>query len=67
MAVKLEMIIVVLPNGEIELKTVGMKGEECDEELKPLEKALGGFKKKTYTSEKNEKRTSLAKKIKTTK
>lgn len=57
MAVKFEMIIVVKPDGEIELKTVGMKGEECDEELKPLEKALGGFKEKTYTSERHEKPT----------
>lgn len=54
MAQKLEMIIVIKPDGEIELKTVGMKGAECDEELKPLEKELG-FSKKTHTSEFHEK------------
>jgi hypothetical protein len=61
MAVKLEMIIVIKPNGEIELKTVGMKGSECDEELKPVEEAVGKFKSKAYTSEHHEKREAAAK------
>jgi len=61
MAVKLEMIIVVKPDGEIELKTVGLKGSECDEELKPVEEAVGKFKSKTYTSERFEKSDLAAK------
>jgi hypothetical protein len=60
-AVKLEMIIVIKPNGEIELKTVGMKGTECDEELKPVEEAVGKFRSKTYTNERHEKRDTQAK------
>ncbi|MGZ3650680.1 MAG: DUF2997 domain-containing protein [Bdellovibrionota bacterium] len=64
MATKLEMIIVIKPDGEIELKTVGMKGTECDDELKPLEKELGGFSSKTYTSERHEKaETEVKKKV----
>ena len=55
MAVKFEIIITIKPDGEVELKTVGMKGEECEEELKPMEKALGGFSSKEYTKEHNEK------------
>lgn len=55
------MIIVIKPNGEIELETKGMKGTECDEELKPLEKAFG-FAKKTYTSERHEKAEADVKK-----
>lgn len=51
------MIIVIKPDGEIELKTVGMKGTECDEELKSMEDAFG-FKSKTYTSERHEKPVS---------
>ena len=61
MAQKLEMIIVIRPDGEIELKTVGMKGAECDEELKPLEKEFG-FAKKTHTSEFHEKPQAETKK-----
>jgi hypothetical protein len=57
------MIIVVKPNGEIELVTRGMKGAECDEEVKPIEKALP-FSKKTYTAEKHEKAgTEVKKKV----
>lgn len=61
MAQKLEMIIVIKPDGEIELKTVGMKGAECDEELKPIEKEFP-FAKKTHTSEFHEKPSTGTKK-----
>ena len=62
MAIKKELIIEIAPGGELKIKTEGFKGSECEEELKPLEKALGKVTSRTKTSEyyqKNEKKTNV--------
>ncbi len=51
MALKRELIIEIGPDGEVKIKTEGFKGTECEEELKPIEKALGEVKSRTRTSE----------------
>jgi hypothetical protein len=51
MALKKELIIEIGPDGEVKIKTEGFKGTECEEELKPIEKALGEVKSRTRTSE----------------
>jgi hypothetical protein len=51
MAIKQELIIEILPDGDVKIKTEGFKGTECEEELKPIEKALGKVTTRTKTSE----------------
>lgn len=51
MAIKKELIIEILPDGEVKIKTEGFKGTECEEELKPIEKALGKVTERQKTSE----------------
>ncbi len=51
MAIKKELIIEISPDGEVKIKTEGFKGTECEEELKPIEKAVGKVKSRTKTSE----------------
>jgi hypothetical protein len=51
MAVKKELIIEIAPDGSLRIKTEGFKGAECEEELKPIEKALGQVTERTRTSE----------------
>ena len=41
MADKLEIRLVIKPDGTVELSTHGLKGEECVAETKELESALG--------------------------
>lgn len=57
MAVKVELVIEIAPDGTTRIKTHGFKGGECDEELKPIEKALGQVKSRERTSEFYEKAT----------
>ncbi len=51
MAVKKELIIEISPDGNLKIKTEGFKGAECEEELKPIEKALGEVTERVKTSE----------------
>ena len=51
MAIRKELIIVIEPSGNLNIKTVGFKGSECEEELKPIEKELGKVTERTRTSE----------------
>ena len=51
MAEKLEIRLVIKPDGTVELSTHGLKGEECVAETKDLESALGHVTKRTKTSE----------------
>jgi hypothetical protein len=51
MAEKLEIRLVIKPDGTVELTTHGLKGEECLTETKELEKAVGRVTRRTKTSE----------------
>ena len=51
MAVKKELIIEIAPDGSLRIKTEGFKGSECEDELKPIEKALGNVTERVRTSE----------------
>ena len=51
MALKKELIIDITPDGSLQIKTEGFKGSECEEELKPIEKAMGHVTKRVKTSE----------------
>jgi hypothetical protein len=51
MAVKKEITIVIGKDGKVVMETHGFKGAECDEALKPLEKAVGKTEKRTRTGE----------------
>lgn len=51
MAVKKELIIEIAPDGSLKIKTEGFKGTECEEELKPIEKAMGHVTERVRTSE----------------
>ncbi len=42
MALKQEVVVEIAPDGTVKLETFGLKGSECSDELKPIEKALGG-------------------------
>jgi hypothetical protein len=63
MAVKKELIIEIEPDGTLKIKTEGFKGTECEEELKPIENALGNVTKRTKTSEYFQKSTTQKRKI----
>lgn len=65
MAVKHELHIEISPDGTLKIKTHGFKGRECEEELKPIEKALGRVKHETKTNEYYEKAVSKSGKITT--
>jgi hypothetical protein len=63
MALKKELIIEIAPDGNLRIKTEGFKGSECEEELKPIEKALGKVTERVKTSEYYQKSTSQKRKI----
>jgi hypothetical protein len=65
MAVKHELHIEIAPDGTLKIKTHGFKGRECEDELKPIEKALGKVKRETKTGEYYEKAVSKSGKITT--
>ena len=50
-AMKVELEVVISPTGEVRIKTSGLKGEECIEETKELELALGQVKARQKSSE----------------
>jgi hypothetical protein len=51
MAERLEIRLVIRPDGTVELSTHGLKGEDCLAETKELERALGRVTRRTKTSE----------------
>lgn len=51
MAERLEIEVVIGPDGEVRLTTHGLKGQACLEETRALEAALGKVKARTKTSE----------------
>lgn len=65
MAVKHELHIEISSDGTLRIKTHGFKGSECEDALKPIEKALGKVKRQTRTSEYYEKTVSKSGKITT--
>lgn len=65
MAVKQELEIVIDAEGNLRIKTHGLKGGDCEEELKPLEKALGKVTERERTSEYYEKSANQQQKQKT--
>jgi len=51
MAIKQELIIEVLADGKLKIKTEGFKGADCEDELKPIEEAMGQVEKRERTSD----------------
>ena len=51
MAEKIEIELVFTPEGEVRMKTRGLKGKTCMEETESLEKAIGTVKDREKTSE----------------
>jgi uncharacterized protein GlcG (DUF336 family) len=50
-AERLEIEVVLSPDGEVKLVTRGMKGQSCAAETEALEKALGTVKRRERTAE----------------
>ncbi len=61
MAIKIQIEIKIEENGEIKMKTHGLKGKKCIDELKSFEKSLGKIKETQKTSEYYEKDTATSK------
>ena len=61
MAVKIEIEVEIDENGEIKMKTHGLKGKKCIDELKYFEKSLGKIKETQKTGEYYEKDTIASK------
>lgn len=51
MAERLEIEVVIGPDGEVKLTTRGLKGQACLEETRSLEAALGKVKARAKTPE----------------
>lgn len=51
MAERLEIEVLITPEGEVKLTTRGLKGQACLEETRALEAALGRVRARTKTSE----------------
>lgn len=66
MAVKKELLIEIAPDGQLKIKTNGLKGEDCEEELKPIEKSLGEVIERVRTSEFYQQSNNQKRKITTT-
>lgn len=58
MAIKYQIEIEISEDGQINLTTHGAKGPQCEEEIKPIEKALGKASQRKRTSEFYEKQNS---------
>lgn len=65
MAVKIEIEVEVLPDGTVRMHTHGIKGAKCEEELRPVERALGKVTDHSRTREYYEQNTSVTKRINT--
>lgn len=61
MAEKVEIEVLLRPDGTVELVTHGLKGESCLEETKGLEKAVGKVLKREKTREFYEKAKAAVK------
>jgi hypothetical protein len=48
---KIEIELLFTPDGEVRLKTRGLKGKTCMEETESLERAIGTVKDREKTSE----------------
>ena len=46
-----ELEIIITPDGDVQITTIGIKGEACLEEVRPLQEALGYVKQRQLTSE----------------
>ena len=55
MAEKVELEVTIGPDGEVRIKTHGLKGEHCLAETKDVEAALGKVRKREKTREAFEK------------
>ncbi|MCB0403650.1 MAG: DUF2997 domain-containing protein [Bdellovibrionales bacterium] len=64
---KKELIITIAPNGSLKIKTVGLKGTACEDELKPIERAMGRVTSREKTSEYYEKDDAKVRTTATTK
>jgi hypothetical protein len=51
MATKIQLQIEIGPDGDVRIKTEGLKGESCLAETESLERALGEVKSRAKTSE----------------
>ena len=51
MADKIEIELLFTPDGEVRMKTRGLKGKTCMEETESLERAVGTVKERQKTSE----------------
>ena len=51
MALKQEIRVVISPDGTVQMETFGIKGADCERELKSIEEALGKVKKRVRTKE----------------
>jgi hypothetical protein len=51
MADRVEIRVLIKPDGTVEMETHGLTGEDCVAETKDLEKALGRVTRRTKTSE----------------
>lgn len=61
MAVKIEIEVEIDENGEVKMKTHGLKGKRCVDELKSFEKGLGPMKDTQKTGEYYEKDSEVSK------
>jgi hypothetical protein len=50
-AEKIEIELLFTPEGEVRMKTRGLKGKTCMEETESLERAIGTVKEREKTSE----------------
>jgi hypothetical protein len=51
MAIKKQLTITINPDGTLKIKTEGFKGGECEEELRPIEQAMGKVTGRVRTSD----------------
>jgi hypothetical protein len=64
MAEKIELEVIVRPDGKVVLKTHGLKGETCLQETKDVEAALGKVARREKTREAFEKAAAASASIK---
>lgn len=46
-----ELEFIIQPDGDVQIRTIGIKGQECLEEVRPIQQALGVVKEQRLTSE----------------
>ena len=65
MAEKVQILVTIGADGKVRLKTEGLKGDDCLEETKDLEAAVGKVAKREKTREGYEKAAGAKTKVKT--